>query len=175
MVSEMSFESQQTRVFLQQYLNNLLLTSKNIYVKIKVVHSFKDYTSHKLIWQVLKLIKAVLDEGHGDFHRNFQRDSGVIQQQTGSLLHSLVPYIMSVLFSTSPQTKRQCTGWWLWAHQGLSECKTNNWTLLDFLFCFCEYRKCWISCMRSLRTGNRLPPTLPLCQCHSLFLVSSAM
>ena len=32
----MSYESQQTRVFLQQYLINLLTSSKNIYVKLKV-------------------------------------------------------------------------------------------------------------------------------------------
>ena len=33
---EMTYESAQTRVFLQDYLCNLLLTSRNVYVKSKV-------------------------------------------------------------------------------------------------------------------------------------------
>ena len=35
-ILEMSFESQQVRLFLQEYLMNQLVTSRNVYVKTKV-------------------------------------------------------------------------------------------------------------------------------------------
>ena len=53
----MSFESSQTRVFLQQYLLNQLVTSRNVYVKRKV----------------LKLIEELLEKGHIEFKQNLRK------------------------------------------------------------------------------------------------------
>ena len=35
-LTEMSFESQQSRIFLQEYLMNQLVSTRNVYVKTKV-------------------------------------------------------------------------------------------------------------------------------------------
>ena len=52
----MTYESQQTRVFLQQYLVNLLLTSKNIYVKFKVSKvQYITVSIHSVILSVLDM------------------------------------------------------------------------------------------------------------------------
>lgn len=56
-VSEMSFESGQARAFLQQYLLNQLVTSKNVYVKLKV----------------LKLLEELLEKGHIEFKQNMRK------------------------------------------------------------------------------------------------------
>lgn len=53
----MSYESHQTRVFLQQYLLNQLITSNNVYSKIKVLRLFLD----------------LLEEGHIEFKQNLRR------------------------------------------------------------------------------------------------------
>lgn len=53
----MSFESPRTRVFLQQYLLNQLVTSRNVYVKRKV----------------LKLIEELLEKGHVEFKQNLRK------------------------------------------------------------------------------------------------------
>ena len=52
----MSYETQ-TRAFLQQYLLNMLVTSRNVYVKIKV----------------LKLLVNLVEEGHVEFKQNLRR------------------------------------------------------------------------------------------------------
>ena len=53
----MSFESGQARAFLQQYLLNQLVTSRNVYVKIKV----------------LKLLEELLEKGHIEFKQNLRK------------------------------------------------------------------------------------------------------
>ena len=53
----MSFESQQTRLFLQQYLLNQLITTNNVFSKIKV----------------LRLFLVLLEEGHIEFKQNLRR------------------------------------------------------------------------------------------------------
>ena len=53
----MSFESHQTRMFLQQYLLNQLLTTNNVFSKIKI----------------LRLFLVLLEEGHIEFKQNLRR------------------------------------------------------------------------------------------------------
>ena len=53
----MSYESPQTRAFLHQYLLNQLITSRNVYVK----------------WKVLKLIEGLLEKGHIEFKQNLRK------------------------------------------------------------------------------------------------------
>ena len=88
----MSYESVQTRIFLQKYLINMLLSSRNVYVKIKVsdAYNLSIYLSIYLsvylfiylfiylsvtlsLFQVLKLFVSLLQEGHPDFHKNLQK------------------------------------------------------------------------------------------------------
>ena len=54
---EMTFESQQTRVFLQQYLVNQLITTNNVYSKIKI----------------LQIILVLLNDGHIEFKQNLRK------------------------------------------------------------------------------------------------------
>jgi hypothetical protein len=56
-ILKMSFESGQARAFLQQYLLNQLVTSRNVYVKIKV----------------LKLLEELLEKGHVEFKQNLRK------------------------------------------------------------------------------------------------------
>lgn len=53
----MSYESPQTRVFLQQYLVNQLITSSNVYTKLKILRLFID----------------LLEEGHIEFKQNLRK------------------------------------------------------------------------------------------------------
>lgn len=53
----MSFESPQTRMFLQQYLVNQLITSSNVYSKIKI----------------LRLFLVLLEEGHIELKQNLRK------------------------------------------------------------------------------------------------------
>lgn len=55
--SEMSFESYQTRLFLLQYLINQLITSNNVYSKIKI----------------LRLFLVLLEEGHVEFKQTLRK------------------------------------------------------------------------------------------------------
>lgn len=67
---EMSFESSQTRVFLQQYLLNQLLTSRNVYVKRKV----------------LKLIEELLLRGHVEFKQNLRKQPEPLKEASSKYL-----------------------------------------------------------------------------------------
>ncbi|XP_019852480.1 PREDICTED: AP-4 complex accessory subunit tepsin-like [Amphimedon queenslandica] len=78
-IVKMSYESLQTRVFLQKYLINHLDSSRNVYVKIKV----------------LKLVLSLLDEGHTDFHRNLQKTPEPFKSA-------------SMLKATSPEVAGDC-------------------------------------------------------------------
>lgn len=67
---EMSFESSQTRVFLQQYLLNQLLTSRNVYVKRKV----------------LKLIEELLLRGHVEFKQNLRKQPEPLKEASSKYI-----------------------------------------------------------------------------------------
>lgn len=54
---EMTFESYQTRLFLLQYLVNQLITTNNVYSKIKI----------------LRLFQVLLEEGHIEFKQTLRR------------------------------------------------------------------------------------------------------
>jgi hypothetical protein len=60
----MSYESTQTRIFLQDYLCNLLVSSKNVLVKIRV----------------LQILVAVLEEGHEEFRTNLRRQPDSLKE-----------------------------------------------------------------------------------------------
>ena len=51
--SEMTFESPQVRLFLQQYLLNALVSTNNVYVKMKVLKIFQVGTNIDYISMVL--------------------------------------------------------------------------------------------------------------------------
>lgn len=53
----MSFESGQARAFLLHYLLNQLVTSRNVYVKLKI----------------LKLLEELMDNGHIEFKMNLRK------------------------------------------------------------------------------------------------------
>jgi hypothetical protein len=56
-ILKMSFESSQARAFLQQYLLHQLVTSRNVYVKFKV----------------LKIVEELLEKGHIEFKQNLRK------------------------------------------------------------------------------------------------------
>jgi len=53
----MSYESVQTRIFLQQYLVNQLITTNNVYTKVKI----------------LRLFITLLEDGHIEFRQNLRK------------------------------------------------------------------------------------------------------
>lgn len=77
----MSFESPQTRIFLQQYLVNLLITSSNVYTKMKV----------------MRLFIILLEEGHIEFKQNLRRTPEPFNAASSKYLFDLL------LTFTSPQ------------------------------------------------------------------------
>lgn len=69
----MSFESPQTRAFLQQYLLNQLVTSRNVYVKKKV----------------LKLIEELLMRGHIEFKQNLKKQPEPLNEASSKYVNVL--------------------------------------------------------------------------------------
>ena len=66
----MSYESPQTRAFLQQYLLNQLVTSRNVYVKMKV----------------LKLLEELLEKGHIEFKQNLRKQPEPLNEASSESL-----------------------------------------------------------------------------------------
>ena len=66
----MSYESPGTRVFLQQYLINMLITSTNVYVKMKV----------------LQLLQAIVDDGHYEFKQNLRKQPAPFNEAASELV-----------------------------------------------------------------------------------------
>ena len=67
---EMSYESPQTRAFLHQYLLNQLVTSRNVYVKMKV----------------LKLLEELLEKGHIEFKQNLRKQPEPLNEASSKSL-----------------------------------------------------------------------------------------
>ena len=74
-LSEMSFESSQSRAFLQEYLLNQLVTSRNVYVKLKV----------------LKLLESLLERGHIEFKQNLRKQPEPLNETSSELLYNIAP------------------------------------------------------------------------------------
>ena len=66
----MSYESSGTRVFLQQYLVNMLITSTNVYVKMKV----------------LQLLQAMVDDGHYEFKQSLRKQPAPFNEAASELV-----------------------------------------------------------------------------------------
>ena len=64
----MSFESHQTRMFLQQYLINQLITTNNVFTKIKI----------------LRLFLVLLEEGHIEFKQNLRKSPEPFNEATST-------------------------------------------------------------------------------------------
>jgi hypothetical protein len=81
----MSFESPQVRLFLQQYLLNALVSTNNVYVKMKVLKIFQVGTNncislinrvvnyHCVCMCVFPLSQVILDDGHIEFKQNLRK------------------------------------------------------------------------------------------------------
>jgi hypothetical protein len=105
-IVKMSYESPQTRAFLQQYLLNQLVTSRNVYVKMKV----------------LKLLEELLEKGHIEFKQNLRKqpeplneasrlrsnhskDGGLITEC--ARIRDLSNKLLEMLYSDAPELQRK--------------------------------------------------------------------
>ena len=67
---EMTYESTQTRVFLQQYLLNQLCATNNVFVKIRV----------------LNLFIILLEEGHIEFKQNLRKQPEAFNEASSKFI-----------------------------------------------------------------------------------------
>ena len=78
----MSYESPQTRAFLQQYLLNQLITSRNVYVKRKV----------------LKLIEELLEKGHIEFKQNLRKQPEPLNEASSACTDPFIHVVVDVVY-----------------------------------------------------------------------------
>lgn len=93
----MSFESPQTRLFLQQYLLNQLVATNNVYTKIKVLRLFQVVIPCVLLrWFVVECVhvceplQVLLDDGHFEFKQNLRKHPEAFNEASSKYMYSVL-------------------------------------------------------------------------------------